>query len=409
MPQARVSRRIFLRTAGAVVAAGALPAVVRAQAKEVKLGYILPVTGPLAFEAQLALNGLQLAVDEVNAAGGIKSLGGARLALLPGDTQQKVELGNSEAARLMDQGVSALIGPFSSLVAYSVRQLTEKNKTPFLLLAAVADNLTEGGLRYVFRVQPNGKAMATLTMNNIVEMAKASSVPVKRVAVMHEDGNFGTTMGNHVEAFGGKLGYALVQRIPYSIKSPDFTAELSKVKASRPDLLVISGYYGDSKVIAETAAKLRIGVHALVGLANAAYSNPKFIADNRELTDQLFDGNYWHNPQSPRAKAVFAAYDKRFNSTLTSHGVQAYAVIGVLRDALERAGSADREKLRDALAKTNLADHILPQDAIKFDETGENVNATPALLQVQNGKPVVVGPARFAEAKPVFPVPKWRG
>jgi branched-chain amino acid transport system substrate-binding protein len=226
---------------------------------------------------------------------------------------------------------------------------------------------------------------------------------------MHEDGNFGTTMGNHVEAFAGKLGYALVQRIPYSLKSPDFTAELSKVKASRPDLLVISGYYGDSKIIAETAAKLRIGVHALVGLANAAYSNPKFIADNRELTDQLFDGNYWHNPQSARARAVFAAYEKRFNATLTSHGVQAYSVIGVLRDALERARSTDRDALREALAKTNLADHILPQDAIKFDETGENVNATPALLQVQGGKPVVVGPARFAEAKPVFPVPKWRG
>jgi len=409
MLRARVSRRNFLTTAGAVVAVGAMPALGRAQAKEVKLGYILPVTGPLAFEAQLALNGLQLAVDEVNAAGGIKSLGGAKLVLLPGDTQQKVELGNSEAARLMDQGVSALIGPFSSLVAYSVRQLTEKNKTPFLLLAAVADNLTEGGLRYVFRVQPNGKAMATLTMNNMFEMAKAANVAIKRVAMMHEDGNFGTTMGNHVEAFGGKLGYALVQRVPYSLKSPDFTAELSKVKASRPDLLVISGYYGDSKIIAETAAKLRIGVHALVGLANAAYSNPKFIADNRELTDQLFDGNYWHNPKSERARAVFAAYQKRFNATLTSHGVQAYAVIGVLRDALERAGSADRDKLRDALAKTNLADHILPQDAIKFDDTGENVNATPALLQVQGGKPVVVGPARFAEAKPVFPVPKWRG
>jgi branched-chain amino acid transport system substrate-binding protein len=409
MQRAPLSRRHFLKTAGTLAAVGAMPAVARAQGKEVKLGYILPVTGPLAFEAQLALNGLQLAVDEVNAAGGIKSLGGAKLVLLPGDTQQKVELGNSEAARLMDQGVSALIGPFSSLVAFSVRQLTEKNKTPFLLLAAVADNLTEGGLRYVFRVQPNGKAMSTLTMNNMFEMAKASNVAIKRVAMMHEDGNFGTTMGNHVEAFGSKLGYALVQRVPYSLKSPDFTAELSKVKASRPDLLVISGYYGDSKIIAETAAKLRIGVHALVGLANAAYSNPKFIADNRELTDQLFDGNYWHNPQSARAKAVFAAYEKRFSSTLTSHGVQAYSVIGVLKDALERAGSADRDKLRDALAKTNLADHILPQDAIKFDETGENVNATPALLQVQNGKPVVVGPARFAEARPVFPVPKWRG
>src|SRR6266478_6412858 len=278
-----------------------------------------------------------------------------------------------------------------------------------MLLAAVADNLTEGGLRYVFRVQPNGKAMATLTMNNMFEMAKAASTPIKRVAMMHEDGNFGTTMGNHVEAFAGKLGYALVQRIPYSLKSPDFTAELSKAKASKPDLLVISGYYGDSKIIAETAAKLRIGVHALVGLANAAYSNPKFIADNRDLTDLLFDGNYWHNPQSARARAVFDAYQKRFGATMSNHGVQGYQVMFVLKDALERAASTDREKVREAIAKTNLADHILTQDAIRFDDAGENVNATPALLQVQGGKPVVVGPARFVEAKPVFPVPKWKG
>ena len=94
---------------------------------------------------------------------------------------------------------------------------------------------------------------------------------------------------------------------------------------------------------------------------------------------------------------------------MSNHGVQGYQVTYVLKDALERAGSTDRDKVRDAIAKTNLTDHILTQDAIRFDDTGENVNATPALLQVQNGKPVVVGPARFAEAKPVFPVPKWKG
>src|SRR5215813_3022944 len=144
-----MNRREFLKTAGTVAALTTVPSIGRAQTKEVKLGYILPVTGPLAFEAQLSLNGLQLAADEINGAGGIKSLGGARIVLLPGDTQNKVELGNSEAARLIDQGIVALIGPFSSLVAYSVRQVTEKNKTPFLLLAAVADNLCEGGLRCV--------------------------------------------------------------------------------------------------------------------------------------------------------------------------------------------------------------------------------------------------------------------
>ena len=405
-----IGRRRFLTTMGAASAVAlATPARGRAQAREVKVGYILPVTGPLAFEAQLALNGLLLAVDEINGAGGVKSLGGAKITLLPGDTQNKVELGNSEAARLIDQGVTTLIGPFSSLVAFSVRQVTEKNKTPFLLLAAVADNLLEGGLRYCFRMQPNARAMATLTVGNMIEMAKSAGTPIKRVAIMHEDGNFGTTMGNHVEAFAGKMGYELVQRVPYNLRSPDFTAELSKVKAARPDLLVISGYYGDSKIIAETAAKLRIGVHALVGLANAAYSNPKFIADNRDLTDLLFDGNYWHNPQSARARAVFDAYQKRFGATMSNHGVQGYQVMFVLKDALERAASTDREKVRDAIAKTNLTDHILTQDAIHFDETGEGVNATPALLQVQGGRPVVVGPARFQEAKPVFPVPKWKG
>src|SRR5262245_61110225 len=188
------SRRAFLGGAGAAAGLAAFPALGRAQAKEVKVGSILPITGPLAFEAGLALNGLLLAVDEINGSGGIKSLGGAKIALLSGDTQNKVELGNSEAARLIDQDVVALIGPFSSLVAYSVRQVTEKNKTPFLLLAAVADNLCEGGLRYIFRMQPNGKAMATLTVNNMVEMAKAANTPIKRVAMMHEDGNFGTTM-----------------------------------------------------------------------------------------------------------------------------------------------------------------------------------------------------------------------
>ena len=397
-----VSRRTFLATAG-------FPAIVRAQAREVKVGYLLPVTGPLAYEAGLALNGLTLAVDEINASGGIKSLGGAKITMMPGDTQNKVELGNSEASRLIDQGAVAIIGPFSSLVAFSVRQVTEKNKTPFLLLAAVADNLTEGGLKYIFRMQPNGKGMATLTINNMFEMAKNANVPIKRVAMMHEDGNFGTTMGNHVEAFSKTMGYELVQRIPYNLRSPDLTSELSKVKAARPDLLIVSGYYGDSKIIAETAAKLRIGVSALVGLANAAYSNPKFIAENRELTEHLFDGNYWYNPQSARARAVFDAYQKKFGSTMANHGVQGYQVMFVLKDSLERAASSDRDKIRDAIAKTNLTDQILTQDAIRFDDSGEGINATPALIQVQNGKPVVVGPARFAEAKPVFPVPKWKG
>jgi branched-chain amino acid transport system substrate-binding protein len=186
-------------------------------------------------------------------------------------------------------------------------------------------------------------------MSNMLEMAKGVGHPDQARGHDARGRNFGTTMATTWRR-RGKMGYEVVQRVPYNLRSPDFTAELSKVKAARPDLLVISGYYGDSKIIAETAAKLRIGVHALVGLANAAYSNPRFIAENRELTDQLFDGNYWHNPQSPRARAVFAAYQKRFNSVMSNHGVQGYQVMFVLMIALERLPRLIAEG-RDASAR----------------------------------------------------------
>jgi branched-chain amino acid transport system substrate-binding protein len=144
-----------------------------------------------------------------------------------------------------------------------------------------------------------------------------------------------------------------------------------------------------------------------MGISNGGFSNPKFLADQKELSDLILDGNYWHNPKSERAKQVMEAYQKRFSAPMSSHSVQAYSATMVLRDALERAGGTDRAKVREALAKTNLADHILPQGPIQFDKTGENANAQSALLQNQGGKTVVVGPAQFAEAKAVFPVPRW--
>src|SRR2546427_7682490 len=127
-------RRAFLKPAGVVAALGSVPSIGRAQAKEVKLGYILPVTGPLAFEAQLSLNGLQLAVDEINAAGGVKALGGAKLTLLPGDTQQKVELGNSQAGRPIDQGVAVPDRPVSRPAGDPCGPGGQENKAPGMSL-----------------------------------------------------------------------------------------------------------------------------------------------------------------------------------------------------------------------------------------------------------------------------------
>lgn len=403
-----LSRRTFLRgTAAAGAAALGFPAGLRAQPREIKVGHIHPLSGFLAFDGGLVTNGLTLAVEEINAAGGIKSLGGARVALAGGDTQGKVEVGMAEAERLIREGVVAVLGPYQSPVAYAVSQLCEKEQTPFVITVAVADNVTERGFQYTFRVQPNARAMTARSLDHLAELARATGVTVKTIAMMHEDGLFGTSIAGHLERHARTLGMELVLKVGYNFRTPDVTTEVTKIKAAKADLVVITGYFGDGLLIARTAAEHRLEAKAVTGIANGGFSNPKFLADQPQLADLIMDGNYWHNPRSERTKRVFEAYQKRFNAPMSSHSVQAYSAMMVLRDALERAGSPDRAKIREALARTNLADHILPQGPIQFDKTGENANAQPALLQNQGGKTVVVGPAPFAEARAVFPVPRW--
>jgi len=400
------SRRTFLRAAAGAAALG-FPAVLRAQARELRIGHIHPLSGFLAFDGGLVVNGLTLAVEEVNAAGGIKSMGGAKLALVGSDTQGKVEVGMAESERLIRDGVVALMGPYQSPVAYAVSQLAEKERTPFVITVAVADNVTERGFEYTFRVQPNARGMTVRSLDHLAELAKATGVTIKTIAVMHEDGLFGTSITGHVERHAKTLGMEVVTKVGYNFRTPDVTTEVTKIKAARPDLVVVTGYFGDGLLIARTATEHRLETKAVMGIANGGFSNPKFLADQPQLADLIMDGNYWHNPRSERAKRVMEAYQKRFNAPMSSHSVQSYSALMVLRDALERAGSPDRAKIREALAKTNLTDHILPQGPIQFDKTGENAGAQAALLQNQGGKTVVVGPAPFAEAKAVFPVPRW--
>jgi len=403
-----LTRRSFLgRAALAGAATVGFPAVLRGQPREVKIGHVHPLSGFLAYDGGLVANGVVLAVEEVNAAGGIKALGGARLALVGGDSQGKVEVGVAEAERLIREGVVALLGPYQSPVAYAVSQVCEKERTPFVITVAVADNITERGFEYTFRVQPNARAMTQRSLDHLAELARASGVAVKTLAIMHEDGLFGTSVAGHVERYARTLGMEVVLRVGYSFRTPDVTTEITKVKAARPDVVLVTGYFGDGLLIARTATEHRLETRAVMGIANGGFSNPKFLADQPQLADLIMDGNYWHNPRSERARRVMEAYRARFGAPMSSHSVQAYSATMVLRDALERAGSLDRAKIREALARTRLTDHILPQGPIEFDRTGENVNAQPALLQNQGGRTVVVGPAAFAEARAVFPVPRW--
>ena len=154
-----LSRRLILQAGAASAVLGA-PGMLLAQPKPVKVGLLHPVSGALAYSGGQSRMGAQMAIDEINAAGGIKSMGGTRLEALLGDSQSRPEVGVGEVERMQQDGVSAYIGCFSSAIALPATQAAAKYNTPFLIDVGVSDALVSRGLKNVFRLAPgNGKCV----------------------------------------------------------------------------------------------------------------------------------------------------------------------------------------------------------------------------------------------------------
>jgi branched-chain amino acid transport system substrate-binding protein len=393
--------------AAAVVSAGSLgiPTLLRAQPKEIPIGHIHPLSGSLAFDGQELQNGLMLAVKEINAGGGIKSMGGAKLKVLSADSEGKPELAIKEMERLAGEGAVAVLGCYQSAVTVVATQIAEKLKVPFVVSVAVADEVTERGFQYTFRVQPNALQMAQQTMSHLAEIVKASGAKVKTVAYLHDDTAFGQSLVGHVDKFAPAQGFELALKVPYSPRSPDLTTEVGKIKAAGADLVMATGYFGDGVRAYKTMKDLRVSAKAIVGCGNGAYSHPKFVKELGDLTENVMDGNYQANLLSPRTQSAYANYQKEYNAPMGTSTVFAYQAVYVVADAIERAKTENREAVREALAKTSLTEHILPQGPIVFGPNGQNTNAAATMMQIQKGVIKVVWPKTYGQAAPIFPVP----
>ncbi|MEM3484333.1 MAG: ABC transporter substrate-binding protein [Candidatus Bathyarchaeia archaeon] len=407
-----ISRRTFLKLVGtATVAASTLgfPAVLRgAKPEEILVGSIHPITGPVAYDGMSCAQAVQLAIDQKNAAGGIKSMGGARLKVLLMDSQANPKVGEAAAEKLIREGCVCLFGCYNSPVAMVTTQVAEKYGIPHIITVGVADELLERGFKYTFRVQPDSSNMAEMVCKYIRELSDTHKVPIKTISCLHVAG-FGAVIYNKLSKFAPKYGLEPIGNVSYALGASDLTTEVSKIKAMNADVIVDVGYLADGILKIKTYADLKVEPKGgIFGCANGAFSNVSFVKEVGRLSEFLFDTNYWHNPRSSLAKNVIAEYNKRFTAVVfQSHAVPSYNAALVLIDALERAGTTDPVKLRDAIARTSLKTHIAPWGPIEFDEKGQNKNAIATLQQVQNRNIRLILPAEVSEARPVFPIPSW--
>jgi branched-chain amino acid transport system substrate-binding protein len=407
-----VDRRTVLKGIGAAGAAGVLgfPAVLRAQTPEVKIGSIQPMTGILAVVGKTARQGNQLAIDDVNARGGIKSMGGAKLSLVPGDTQAKPEVARAETERLMRDGTHVLIGAFnSSDIAAIIQAIQQSNKPiPLMIDIGSADQLTEQGVKYVFRSFTTSSMLGRRGIEYLMEMFKTTGVECKRAVFFHTSDLFGQVGKDKTMEWHKKLNapFEVAEIISYPVNTQDLSTEVSRAKAAKPDLILAITRPNDAIMLVQELYKQRVDVKAIMGPGNPGFYQPTFARTLGKLAEFTMANAPWYNPKSPLTAKVAADYEKRFGDPLTTESAWAYQGVMVIADILERAGSTDPDKFVEAARKTNMKDHIVSGGPVQFDERGDNVGASSAMVQIREARAKVVFPKEFAELQVVYPIPK---
>jgi branched-chain amino acid transport system substrate-binding protein len=406
--------RLCLAVAVAVLVLGSVTGPQAAE-EVVRIGNIIPLSGPSASVGEQGRNAREMAVEEINAAGGIKSLGGAKLEMLYADSESKPEKGVSEAERMINtEKVHILTGCWNSAVTYPTTAVAERYGIPFVVPVSVADKITEQGFKTVFRIAAKDSWWTRDQFAFLKDMQEEFKTEIKTLAFVYENGDWGKGFAGQWRALAEKNGYKIVLDEPYPSTTTDLSPVVQKIRRARPDVLMLVSNAADAILLTNTLADYKVKPKAIIA-SGGGHADPSFLKATGSNARYLFDIVEWETDvNKPGVKEINEKFKARYGYNLAGESVDAYIAMYVIKDALERAGSTDPVKIREALAKTNLRSGpamIASYDAIEFDDTGQNKHAALSIVQINdlgNGlERITVWPkgARRAGYTPVFPMP----
>jgi len=417
-----IARRSFVTGAGAAagLSAAGFPAVLRAQPPTVKIGVIHPVTGPLAEPGQACRAGAQMGAEEINAAGGIKALGGARLELLLGDTQSKPDVARPEAERLVSAGAQLLMGAFSSGDSAAIVPVAQQHQVPFLIDISAADPITanvaksvkEGQqkVQYVYRNFPTGAMFGQRAVQFMGELFNEAGISPKRIVLLYANDLFGQVQARSFQAAhkAASPPWDIVEVIPWPEPPTDLSTEVARLKAAKPDIIAPITRPASALLLLPEITRQRVEAMGIIGPGSPGLYEAGQIEKLKGDLEFVMDNVPWPNFKNPRARRVAEEYTKRTGGkTFDTNSVYSYDGIYVVADVLERAKSTKPDAVVDAIKQTRFTGALaVSVGPVVFNETGDNPNTGTAMIQILGQKPVVVWPKDSAEQKFVFPRPK---
>ncbi len=377
------------------IAGGALAA------EKIKVGVLLPLTGSQAKFGEIEKRSFEMAAEEINAKGGVN---GSMIELIFEDDTGKPDVGRSAVEKLISRDkVPVITGGYSSSVTAAAAPVAQQFKVPFVICTGSADDITEKGYEYVFRVNPPASEYPKAVESFLKEVAK----DVKNVALLYENSSFGQSSSKSFEADAKEAGLNIVVKEGYQAGAIDFKPILTKVKAANPDMIYMVSYVMDASLLMRQSKELGINPKMFVG-GGAGFTLPEFAKSAGDASEHVYSATLWvETLPFPGAKEYFDKFKKKYGSETEYHGAEAYATMYVVADALKRAKSPTPQAVRDALTTTDMQTAFGPVKFVSYGKKTQQNKLDTYLVQWQKGELEAVWPKSVATKKFVYPTPPW--
>ncbi|MEC9368934.1 MAG: amino acid ABC transporter substrate-binding protein [Pseudomonadota bacterium] len=376
---------------------------------EIVLGAALSLTGKYAVNGQNTKDGYEFAIQAIKDKGGVK-VGGKcyNFRIIYYDDESTPARGAQLAERLIDQDkVQYMLGPYSSGLTKAIAPVTEKYKIPMVEAEGASRSLFAQGYKYMFAVLSTSEQYLASSIALAAEVAEKNGKKPSdvKVAMAFESDPFSLDVRAGVVEDIGKYKMQIVidDKLPRDLS--DMSATLTKVKALKPDLLLVSGHEKGASTAARQIGEMKIDV-PMIAITHCEAA--KLTSEFKGTSEDILCPTQWSETLSYKDPILGSAKDYNDNflkahsnyKTVAYQTAQASAAVLVFKDAFERAGSLDKEKLRDALAATDTETFY---GRVKFAPEGNNIAKPMVLRQIQDTKYVVVAPTKYASGKLNWP------
>jgi len=366
-------------------------------ADSVKVGIVLPLTGAQAKFGEVEKLSFDLALEEINAAGGIN---GKKLELLIEDDTGRPEVGRSVVEKLITKDkVVMLGGGYSSSVTYAVAGVCQQQAMPFLVNTGSADKITTSGWDWIYRLNPPASHYA-----DAVESLLVATIKPKTVAILYENSLFGTSGAKAFEKTCNKLGIKVLLKEGYEHGGIDYKPVLTQIKRLNPDIIYMVSYIMDASLLMKQSREMKLTPKMFIGGA-AGFTLPEFVENAGKASDKVISATLWHQVLPfPGAMDYYKKFLAKYNRDTEYHGAEAYAACYVIADVLKRAKSFSNTDVKKALSETDM---MTVFGQVKFGTWGKMLNQNKAdtyVVQWIDGKLEMVWPEKASTKKFEYPV-----